>query len=96
MVAPVITLQQTFVPVSSDRDLSPFPLLPSHLTGTVAGKSKSFKHRKSIDGTLCDESTTSALQDKIIEPFTSVNAHNLKTASGLSSETFIRYNRNYL
>ena len=54
----------------------------------LARKLKSFKHRKSLDGIFCDNQTTSALRNKIDEPFTSANLPDLETASDKSSEQF--------
>ena len=55
-VAPAITPTSTPRPIhfsgSSDID-PPFPLPPPPLTKTVAREFKSFKHRKSLDGTFC-------------------------------------------
>ena len=74
------------IPDPSDLD-PPYPLQLPPLTNTVAGKSKSFKHRKSTDPIFCDQQTISALQKKIIELITSANLLDLKTTSDISSDT---------
>ena len=84
-ITPAITHKPIHIPNPSDIDLPPI-LLP--LTKSGPRKSKSFKRRKSIDAKICDNPTTSALQNKIDEPYTSVHPTHLKTASDLSSETF--------
>ena len=75
------------IPDPSDID-PPFPLPLPPLTKTVARKSDSFKHRKSIDAAFCDKQTTFALKIKIKEPSTSAKLPDLKTAYDICSETF--------
>ena len=87
-VAPVNTPTNTpranFITDPSDNDPS-FPIPPPLLIKTVARKSKSFKHRTSIDPTFCDKQSTSALQNKLDEPFTYAIQPDMKTTSDNSS-----------
>ena len=63
-ITPVITPRHIHICDPSDIDL-PFPLPPLPLTKTVARKSKSFKHRKSIDAIFCDKQNTSVVQKNL-------------------------------
>ena len=76
------------IDIPDPSDIDPFSKPSPHFTRFVAKKSKSFKLRKSIDGTFCDKQTTFALQNKIVERFTSEKLPDLKTTSDISSETF--------
>ena len=71
-----------------DKYLPPFALPPPPANNIIARRSNSFKHRKSIDATICDKQTIYALQNKNDEQSTSVNLPYLKTASDSSSEIF--------
>ena len=57
-VAPAINIASTHRPIHipDPFDIEPlFPLPPPHFTEIVARKSKSFKHRESIDAIFCDK-----------------------------------------
>ena len=75
-MAPAITQANTPRPIHlldpSDID-PPLPLPPPLLTNTLVRKSQSFKHRKTIDATICGKQTISALRNENAESTFSAN-----------------------